>query len=148
MRAHGGGGNIDAAANHRHLHYTGSDSRNQGPAHGKLSGDVWTKTVRASVHQLRAPRAWALDVGDLAAAERSGARLVHIHDLERLQHYWAMLATIRRRGFRLDRKAGEQVGLTLADWKTTRREAEAHLDEITEQQAETQPLAVRQGQLW
>ena len=32
MRAHGGGGNVDAAGNHRHLHYTGSDSRNQGPA--------------------------------------------------------------------------------------------------------------------
>ena len=147
MRAHGGGGNIDAAANHRHLHYTGSDSRNQGPAHGKLSGDVWTKTVRASVHQLRAPRAWALDVGDLAAAERSGARLVHIHDLERLQHYWATLTTIRRRGFRLDRKAGQQIGLTLEHWSPTRGEAEAATEPEPMPEPERETLAV-QGALW
>lgn len=135
---HGGGGNIDAAGNHRHLHYTGSDSRTQDPAHGKLSGDVWTKSTRASVHQLRAPRAWCLDAGDLAAAERAGVRLVHIHDMEQLRHYWATLETIHRRGFPVNRGHGEQWALILADWSPTRGEAE----EVTERET------VKQVTLW
>ena len=44
--------------------------RPQGPAHGRMVGDCWQKTVCASKHMLRAPKAWAVDVADLDAAER------------------------------------------------------------------------------
>ncbi len=140
----GGGGDIDVAANHRHLYSRRYAPRKQGPAHGKLSGIVWTKSVRASAHMLRTPKAWALDAADLELAEQCGARLVHIHDLEQLRHYWATLETIRRRGFAFDRGHGAQVALCLEHWAATRGEAEAA---EPKPEPEVEPLAV-QGALW
>lgn len=142
---HGGGNGNDAAGYLRHVYSTAGESRKQEPAHGKVSGDVWTKSARASVHMLQTPRAWALDVADLDAAERCGVRLVHIHDLEQLRHFWATTATIRRRGFAFNRRHGEQVALTLEHWRPTRALAEAV---SVEPEPEPEIEAVRQGRLW
>lgn len=122
----------------------GTDLLTQYTAHGRLSGDTWTKTARASVHQLRAPRAWCVDLVDLDAAESNGARVCAIRDLETGRTFWATLATIHRLGFRLARGHGEQVALTLEHWSPTRGEAE----EETGREPERETLAVRQGNLW
>jgi len=106
------------------LQDTASGGRSQGPAHGRVSGVVWTKAARGSAHQLRCPRAWALDLVDLRVVEQSGVRFVHVHDLESLRHYWASVTTIRRRGFALDRGAGQQLGLGVEWWRSSRQEAE------------------------
>ena len=99
--------------------------RPQGPAHGRMVGDCWQKTVCASKHLLRVPKGWAMDAADLDAAQAVGARLVHLHDLETLRHYWATPATIRARGFVLERGAGRQIALPLEHWRATRAEAAA-----------------------
>jgi hypothetical protein len=145
----GGIGGTDNGGNHRLQLHSSTPARDiQLPAHGRLSGDVWTKELSGSRHMLRTPPAWSVDAADLDAAEHAGARLVCIRDLEQLRSYWAHVATIRRRGFRLDRKAGEQVGLALADWRATRAQAEAHAQELTtDEPAELEPLVV-QERLW
>lgn len=93
--------------------------------HGQILGDVWRKAVKASLHMLRRPRAWAVDCQDLDAAERCGARFVCIRDLESLQEYWSHVETLRRYGFVLDRGHGRQIALGLERWVGSRAEAEA-----------------------
>jgi len=137
----GGGGNVDAAGNLRHSYSTADESRKQEPAHGKLSGIVWTKSVRASVHMLRTPKGWALDVADLELAEQRGARLVHLHDREVPCDYWASIETLRAHGWLFDRGCGRQLGLSLAWWRPSREQAE----ELAEPEPES---LVIQGALW
>ena len=93
------------------------------PHHGFVAGRIWAKTARASQHQLRRPPAWALDVQDLAAAERLGVELVAIRDQESGRCFWASITTIRRRGLALDRGYGRQVALPLRWWAPTAAEA-------------------------
>ncbi len=121
LREQGGGVGLEAAGNRPPVHY----STLAGPAHGQVRGDAWAKSVRASVHQLRTPRAWAVDLADLEAAERRGVAVVDVLDLEGLTHYWATPGTIRRHGFRLERGHGAQVALSLDHWRPTREAAEA-----------------------
>lgn len=99
--------------------------KEQGPAHGCVKGDVWLKTARASLHQLRSPRAWAVDAGDLDAAEGCGARYVVLRDLDGLREHWAALSTLRLKGFRLNRGFGEQLALLIEHWQPDRERAEA-----------------------
>lgn len=134
----GGGEELDAAGYHSHPHYSASTD----PAHGVLRGDVWYKKARASVHMLRAPRAWAVDLGDLQAAERCGVAMVSILDLEGLAHYWAAPDIIRRRGFRMERGHGVQVALALEHWYSTRAEAKAEAERLES------PAPARQLSLW
>ena len=93
--------------------------------HGRIEGDTWHKTAKGSLHRLRRPPAWAVDLADLEAAEALGVRLVAIYDQEAERDYWASIGIIRRRGFVLNRNFGEQVALPLAWWRSTRQEAEA-----------------------
>lgn len=97
----------------------------QGPKHGRVHGDVWTKSVRGSVHMLKVPRGWALDLADLDRAEGAGVTVVDIHDLEQLNHHFATIATIRARGSSLDRGHGKQIALALEYWRPSRQEAES-----------------------
>jgi hypothetical protein len=113
------------------------------PAHGRVSGDVWQKAVRRSVHQLRAPRAWAVDVVDLDAAERLGVRYVQLRDLEQMREYWAGVKTIRARGWTFDRGFGEQMALAAEHWRPTRAKAV----ELARELAESEPPAL-QADLW
>ena len=87
---------------------------------GYVQGDAFCKTVRASIHQLRVPPAWALDAQSLDDAERAGAVRVEIRDVESGCVYRADIALIRRRGFRVSRGFGVQVGLALALWECQR----------------------------
>lgn len=121
LREQGGGVEHEAAGYRSHAHY----STSTGPAHGVLRGDVWHKKTRVSIHMLRAPRAWAVDLSDLDAAERCGVAMVNILDLECLTHYWAAPGTIRRHGFRVERGHGVQVALALEHWLPTRAAAQA-----------------------
>jgi len=101
---------------------TSSGSR-QLPRHGFVAGRIWAKTAQASRHQLRRPPAWALDVQDLAAAERLGVELVVVKDQESGRCFWASIATIRRRGLSLDRGHGRQIALPLRWWASSPGEA-------------------------
>ncbi len=123
---------------------TGRSGYQQRARHGRIGGEVWHKTVRASAHMLRAPRAWAMDVSDLDVAERCGVRLIHVLDLEQLRHYWVTPATVRAQGFRFERKHGPQVGLTLDHWAASRKDAESA--SVPERCTESEPPVV-QGRL-
>jgi hypothetical protein len=94
------------------------------PLHGRLMGNVWFKITRGSIHMLRIPPAWAMDVADLNLAKQAGVRVVCIYDLEVRRCYWATLATILKCGFRLNRGFGEQTALPLNHWQPTRAKAE------------------------
>ena len=87
---------------------------------GVVDGDTFTKRVRGSIHQLRTPRAWCLDLRSLDDAEAAGAVRVEIHDVESGCVYRADIALIRRRGFRVSRGFGVQVALPLELWAVTR----------------------------
>lgn len=115
-RGQAGGSRMRNGADHSQSKYATPSPSRQGPRHGHIAADVWRKAVRASVHQLRTPRAWALDVADLEAAEFAGVESVCVRDLETLREFWATPATIRSRGFELDRGHGRQVALVLEHW--------------------------------
>jgi len=107
-------------------HDMGPSARRYGstsPAHGQVVGNVWHKRARASAHMLRTPRAWAVDLADLEAAERCGAKFVCIVDVESGRRHWAALYTLRRQGFRLNRGWGDQVALVLDRWAASKAEA-------------------------
>ncbi|MGI6367899.1 MAG: hypothetical protein ACOX2L_05990 [Anaerolineae bacterium] len=146
MREHGGATD-DNGGNHRQAHSTAGQARPQ-PLHGSIVRGIWTKPVHGSVHMLHTPPAWALDVDDVQAAERGGATMIHIHDLETRHHYWATIETLRRRGFPLNRGYGDQLGLLLQYWAPLPEEAQA-ASHATPQHGTTAtgPLAV-QGVLW
>ena len=84
---------------------------------GVVEGRVFKKRVRGSAHFLRTPLAIALDVETLGQAEDYGADSVEILDLETGRLFRASVATIRERGFRVDRRFGEQVALPLDRWE-------------------------------
>jgi len=88
----------------------------QGPQHGEIRGNVWRKTLRASVHQLRCPPGWAVDRQDLSAAERAGAELIVIEDVESGKTYLASLSVIREKGIEFERGCGAQAALELKRW--------------------------------
>ncbi len=118
----GGNGTGRGGQSRSNRHYSTFDLRAQ-PRHGEIRGDTWVKNVRASVHQLRTPPAWAVDCADLDAAEQAGARYVVILDLESLATFWASIEEIRRHGFVLDRGHGKQLALCLDRWAASKAEA-------------------------
>jgi hypothetical protein len=83
---------------------------------GEVVGDTFKKRVRASSHFLRTPPAIAFGVSTLDDAERAGARYVEVTDTESGCIYRATIATIRARGFELNRGFGEQIALALNLW--------------------------------
>jgi len=91
-------------------------------AQGKPVGSVdpatgiFRKRCRASVHMLRKPVGWALDIQSLDAAERAGATLVQIEDLESDRMYTATIKSIYDNGILLNRGFGEQLLLPLDKW--------------------------------
>lgn len=83
---------------------------------GEVRGDVFHKSIFGSKHMLRTPRAIALDTGSLDDAEKAGARWVHIYDRETGTTYKATVEHIRRKGFELNRRYGDQLALPLKGW--------------------------------
>ena len=90
----------------------------QGKAVGAVRGGVFYKRCRASVHMLRKPPAWALDVQSLLDAEAAGAREVEILDVETNRRWRASVALLRSdKAFELNRGFGLQVALPLRLWQ-------------------------------
>lgn len=84
---------------------------------GEVVGDVFHKRVRGSAHFLHTPRAIAFDFVSLDEAERAGARYAQVEDVETGKVYRAAIATIRARGFGVNRGHGRQVALPLSEWR-------------------------------
>lgn len=118
----GGGQGRDSRAvgNPSQAHSTMGQVYAQGRVVGQVRGGIFHKTVRASIHMLRRPPAWALDVGSLLEAERLGAKSVQVHDTESGCTYAASVELIHRKGFTFDRGHGRQIALSLDLWTVTR----------------------------
>lgn len=103
-------------------------------AQGKPVGDVrdgtFRKRCRASVHMLRKPRGWALDIESLGQAERAGATIVQIEDTESGRVYRASIESIRDNGIPLDRGFGEQLSLPLSGWTVRDRRQMSFFPEV------------------
>jgi hypothetical protein len=95
---------------------------------GRVVGEVvegkFIKNAKGSLHMLRAPKGWAVDVQSLADAESLGAETVEIRDSETDITYSAPVARIQAKGFRFDRGFGPQICLALQYW-SIRRPGEA-----------------------
>lgn len=87
---------------------------------GHVSAGVFRKDVRGSVHRLRKPPAWALDVQSLADAEGAGAVRVSLQDVDTGLYHEAEISHIRRHGFVFDRGHGRQIALPLDKWQIRR----------------------------
>jgi len=83
---------------------------------GQVRADTFHKSLRASVHFLRTPAAICFDVSTLDDAEKAGALFCEVLDSESGHKYRAPMATIRARGFPVNRQYGRQVGLLLREW--------------------------------
>ncbi len=97
----------------------------QAPLHGRVTGDVWHKTVRRSVHQLRKPPAWAVDLADLERAERYGIVWLELYETEQGVTYRASLQTVREHGQVFDYGYGQQILLPLEHWQADEPEPKA-----------------------
>lgn len=75
-----------------------------------------TRRVCASRHFLHKPPAIAIGRRVLEWAERQGATVVCVLDTEGKRFYRASLATIKARGFWVNRGSGEQRALPLSHW--------------------------------
>jgi len=84
---------------------------------GRVYGDVFRKSVRASVHFLHRPRAIAFDISTLYDALDAGAVRVEVLDKESGRVYVAEIDTILREGTRFNRGHGGQIYLLLDRWR-------------------------------
>ncbi|GAP05908.1 hypothetical protein ATHL_00749 [Anaerolinea thermolimosa] len=82
-----------------------------------LCGTVLRKRVRASVHQLRQPPAWAVDADILRKAMADGAQVVEIEDTETGRVFVTGIRAFELCGFCFNRGFGEQVALPLKFWR-------------------------------
>ena len=83
---------------------------------GQVAEGKFIKNAKGSVHMLREPKGWAVDVQSLANAKDLGAEAVEIHDTESGITYSAPIAQILAKGFRFDRGFGQQICLPLKSW--------------------------------
>jgi len=95
---------------------TAQSHHSTGVKHGQIQGNVWRKRLYASKHFLRKTPDVAVNLEDLDAAERCGAELLCVVDVETNRTYLASLAVIRKHGLELDRGFGLQVALPLHRW--------------------------------
>jgi hypothetical protein len=90
--------------------------RADGRVVGEVQNGTLVKRVKGSVHMLQKPRAWCCDTEVLRVAERLGAQVVQVVDVETNDVYTAPLVRFWTRGFPVRRGHGEQRGLLLADF--------------------------------
>ncbi|MCZ7539127.1 MAG: hypothetical protein M5U29_04260 [Anaerolineae bacterium] len=116
--ARGGGGD----GQQFHSHHTPAHAAAQpvfsatGQTIGQVSGTVFSKRVRGSVHQLRAPRGWALDAATLEDLRALHVVTVAVTDVETGTCYTALLAEFGEHGVPFNRGFGPQVALPLGYW--------------------------------
>jgi hypothetical protein len=92
-------------------------SRNK--IHGKIQNGVFYKTVSGSIHRLRKPLAWALDVGDVCEAERQRVDRIEIYDRETGITYNSTLENFQAHALKVDRGYGRQLALEVRHWSYT-----------------------------
>ncbi len=115
--ARGGGGN------ERHPYRSTAPANAQpvraanGQVIGHVTGGVFSKRVRGSVHMLRAPRGWALDAPTLDDLRALRVASVVVTDTETGTVYAAPLAEFDAHGVAFNRGAGPQVVLPLGYWR-------------------------------
>ena len=91
-------------------------TREDGRPVAAVCGGVLRKRVHSSRHFLRTPPAIAFDAAILSKAAALGADRVEVEDLDTGAVYSALLASLQRHGFTLDRGAGRQIALALPAW--------------------------------
>jgi hypothetical protein len=82
-----------------------------------IVGGALTKTVSGSIHFLRSPRAIALDLGAVQAAEAQGVSQIFISDRETSTVYRSTVTELYRHGWRFNRGWGEQIAMRLDRWQ-------------------------------
>ena len=82
-----------------------------------IVGGALTKAIRGSVHMLRRPRAIALDVGAVEAAEARGISPVAVTDHETRTVYRTTITELYRHGWRFNRGWGTQIAMRLERWQ-------------------------------
>ncbi len=95
----------------------------QGKPVAVLDGTTLRKRVRGSVHMLRRPPGWAVDLAILEQARQDGAQIMEILDSENHRVYRASLTDFDRFGLTFDRGFGTQVVLPLAHWRIEAQDA-------------------------
>lgn len=88
-------------------------------------GKPFVKPVDSTRHMLRSPKAWAVGAESLTSAEALGSQLVILHDRATGDIYSAPIATIRERGFPINRGFGPQIVLVLGEWSRNGQQPEA-----------------------
>ncbi len=112
---------------------------------GTVEGTVFSKSVRASKHQLRKPPAWCLSVESIEEAESAGAREVQLTDRESGTVYRASLDCIFKNGKRMERGGFEpQIQLELRFWQKFKPNKDRDSGRLTK---EPEPLPALAEQL-
>tara|TARA_Y100000310_G_scaffold58000_1_gene53148 strand:- start:1584 stop:1871 length:288 start_codon:yes stop_codon:yes gene_type:complete len=82
---------------------------------GRIEGDTFYKPVRASLHKLRSPEAWAIDASVFARHIKDLSSIV-IEDKETGNTYQADVALFNEKKGTIDRGHGRQYFLTMNYW--------------------------------
>lgn len=99
--------------------------RSDGKTVGHVEGDEYHTARRRSVHLLRQPPGWAIDLSILRELEARGVRRVILRETEEGSTYEAELSAFRRHGVRIERGHGEQIALPLIFWRVNGAPSEA-----------------------
>lgn len=91
-------------------------SRSDGKVIGIIQGDTLRKNVRASIHQLRKPLAWAWDKKALKQAKALGVRGLEIYDPDSKATWSTSLTNFLNHSFSIDRNLSRQLALRLDSW--------------------------------
>ncbi|HEY3311216.1 MAG TPA: hypothetical protein VGK00_06200 [Anaerolineales bacterium] len=83
---------------------------------GRVTGDVFSKTIEGSKHIMKDPPALFWDVQALKDAEAVGAEVVEVKDRESGNVYTARIATIWQKPIYKNYGYGDQVGLRLSEF--------------------------------
>jgi hypothetical protein len=94
---------------------------------GKVKGDVFIKSVKASKHFLHFPPAIAFDVDSLRQAGEAGEHSVRVIDTESRRVYLSPISTIWAKGIEVDRGYGRQIALPLEFWSRGDRQSTKQL---------------------
>jgi len=85
---------------------------------GKLTGNVFRKTVYRSTHMLREPLAWAIDSAVVNTLDIVGTcRRIVVYDRENNFQYEVDFSLFKEKAFSINRGYGEQKVLPLIYWK-------------------------------
>lgn len=113
---------------------------------GHVIGDEYRTTRRRSVHMLRQPPAWAIDVAILRELEARGVERVIVREAEGGNTYEAALRDFTQHGIRVNRGFGEQVALPLAYWRVDGRRSLAEQQADARAERPAQPALF--GEVW